>query len=453
MSESTRCIPKTVQIGTTSIHREVKKGNHDIGSDHIQAKRNLPKMNWNFIRIREISDVVRGASPRPAGSPLFFDGDYMPWITVSEVTADSNMFLTSTKTRLTERGASYSRVLEAGTLILTNSGATLGVPKITKIRAAANDGIAALINLRGIDQKYLYYCLQSCTQHLREVVAPGNGQPNLNTELIGEIRIPFPPKPEQQKIALILETWDTAINVMENLFQNSIKQKQDLMQGLLARRRGFDSSKAHWSQVDFDKIFERITRKNSIGNQNVLTISGQYGLISQREFFKKSVASENLAGYTLLDRGDFAYNKSYSTGYPVGAIKPLLSYASGVVSSLYICFRAKPDAEVDADFYRHYFEAGMLNDEITGIAQEGARNHGLLNVSVKDFFKLKLLVPPIHEQLRIAEVINAAEAEAQCVRLQLEALKKEKKALLADLLAGKRRILVSSPTLKVQVVA
>jgi type I restriction enzyme S subunit len=107
---------------------------------------------------------------------------------------------------------------------------------------------------------------------------------------------------------------------------------------------------------------------------------------------------------------------------------------------LYICFRIRPDVEADADFFRHYFEAGMLNDAITGIAQEGARNHGLLNVSVKDFFKLKLRVPEIAAQRRIAEVLNAAESEERCIAQQLAKLKQEKHALMADLLTGKRRV-------------
>ena len=216
------------------------------------------------------------------------------------------------------------------------------------------------------------------------------------------------------------------------------------MQGLLSGHRGFGSSKSRWTQPDFDELFERITRKNTVGNSNVLTISGQHGLISQREYFNKSVASENLQGYTLLKRGEFAYNKSYSAGYPVGAIKPLLAYDEGVVSSLYVCFRIRLYVEADADFFRHYFEAGMLNDAITGIAQEGARNHGLLNVSVKDFFKLKLRVPSLEAQRYIAEILNAAESEERCIERQLERFQREKRALMADLLTGKRRVRLSA---------
>ena len=171
----------------------------------------------------------------------------------------------------------------------------------------------------------------------------------------------------------------------------------------------------------------------------MLTISEQHGLISQVEYFNKSVASDDVRGYTLLQRGDFAYNKSYSDGYPMGAIKPLDRYDSGIVSSLYICFRLTRRG-FDHDFFRHYFEAGLFNREIAAIAQEGARNHGLLNVSVVEFFETSLHIPQPGEQAAIAKVINAAEAEEQAYQAQLTALRQEKAALMQQLLTGKRRV-------------
>jgi type I restriction enzyme S subunit len=76
-----------------------------------------------------------------------------------------------------------------------------------------------------------------------------------------------------------------------------------------------------WQEISFDKVFERVTRKNKEDNQNVLTISAQRGLINQEKYFNKSVSAKNVTGYYLLEKGEFAYNKSYSKGYPMGAIK------------------------------------------------------------------------------------------------------------------------------------
>jgi type I restriction enzyme S subunit len=224
------------------------------------------------------------------------------------------------------------------------------------------------------------------------------------------------------------------------MLANSKRRTRDLMASLLSGHRRFPGLAENWRYVDLGSVFERVTRKNTTANTNVQTISAEHGLINQRDYFNKSVASANLSGYTLLHRHEFAYNKSYSAGYPMGAIKPLLASESGVVSSLYLCFRLRDDVDADFDFFRHYFEAGQLNQEIEGIAQEGARNHGLLNVSVSDFFKLQLHIPSAPEQRRIAEVLNVARAEEFRLEAQVQALRQEKAALMSQLLTGKRRV-------------
>ena len=192
-----------------------------------------------------------------------------------------------------------------------------------------------------------------------------------------------------------------------------------------------------WEVKTFQSIFERVTRKNTVNNQNVLTISAQHGLVNQEDFFNKSVSSEDLSGYILLNKGEFAYNKSYSNGYPMGAIKRLKKYDQGVVSSLYIYFKAIKD---DPEFYEHYFEAGMLNREIYKIAQEGARNHGLLNMSVIEFFKdLHVAKPPKIEQQKIAQILTTWDKAI----VEQEKLIKEKvylkKGLMQKLLSGEVR--------------
>jgi type I restriction enzyme S subunit len=160
-----------------------------------------------------------------------------------------------------------------------------------------------------------------------------------------------------------------------------------------------------WTRRSLGSISSRVTQRNSGNNRNVLTISARYGLVSQETFFNRQVASADLSQYFQLRRGDFAYNKSYSAGYPAGVVRRLNLYEVGVVSPLYICFRVDPEV-ADPGFVEHYFEAGILNDAILDIAKEGVRNHGLLNIKVGDFFSLKLSLPELREQRRIAEIID-----------------------------------------------
>lgn len=209
---------------------------------------------WKGTLIKNICRVVRGSSPRPAGSPLFFDGNFLPWATVADLTNSDEMYLTSTKSMLTEAGAERTRITDPGTLMLTNSGATLGVPKISSIRCGANDGIAMLLELDGIETEYAYYYLASKTQYFRDVIAPGVGQPNLNTDLIGDFPIPMPPLAEQKKIAHILSTWDKAIATTELLLANSQQQKKALMQQLLTGEKRLAGFKQAWSKVKVSKM-------------------------------------------------------------------------------------------------------------------------------------------------------------------------------------------------------
>lgn len=187
-----------------------------------------------------------------------------------------------------------------------------------------------------------------------------------------------------------------------------------------------------WEETRFKKKFSRVNRRNSEGNTNVLTISAQHGLINQEEFFNKSVASEDKSTYFLVKKGEYAYNKSYSAGYPFGALKRLERYDSGVVSPLYICFAPTSDNECP-EFYTQYFEAGKMNPEIQAFAQEGARNHGLLNISVDDFFNSIIIAPPLEEQKKIVEVLAKQDRIIELQQQKIDELKKMKKAYLSKI--------------------
>jgi len=291
---------------------------------------------------------------------------------------------------------------------------------------------------------YLFqFLLSNHGQSLIHSRSSGSTALGIKSKEFVKIRIPLPPLAEQKKIAEILSTWDRAIEVAEAQLDCARTQKRALMQQLLTGRRRFPEFEGQkWKEVRFEDVFVRVRRKNTVANDNVLTISAQHGLVSQETYFNKRVAAKDLSGYTLLEEGDFAYNKSYSAGYPLGAIKMLEVDEPGVVSSLYLCFALQNTGEHSREFFRHFFEAGCFNRQIYQIAQEGARNHGLLNVSATDFFRAYLRVPPLAEQRLIARTIGTAEVQEEVHRRELEKLRTEKKALMQQLLTGKRRVSV-----------
>ena len=182
-----------------------------------------------------VSYVVRGASPRPAGDPSLFNGDFIPWITVAEVTKDRSKYLTETETMLTEAGMLASRVLDEGTLVLTNSGATLGVPKILLIRGCANDGIVAFLRLAPeCNQDFAYYYLFSLTSMLRDRIKQGCGQPNLNTDIIKSTPIVLPPLCEQAEIAAYIESIVAKLDLLIARVEKGIEKLREYRTALIS---------------------------------------------------------------------------------------------------------------------------------------------------------------------------------------------------------------------------
>ena len=157
------------------------------------------------------------------------------------------------------------------------------------------------------------------------------------------------------------------------------------------RFKGFTDA---WEQRKLVDLFDRVTRKNRNNESKLpLTISAMDGLVDQIVYFNNRVASKNISGYYLVYNGEFAYNKSTSDGYPWGAIKRLDLYEKGVLSTLYIVFSIKDSVGVDSDFMTTLFETDTWHNGVREHAAEGARNHGLLNISADDFFDVSVTVP------------------------------------------------------------
>ena len=180
-----------------------------------------------------------------------------------------------------------------------------------------------------------------------------------------------------------------------------------------------------------------MTRKNSkLESERPLTISAIYGLIDQKDYFNRQIASKDISGYYLLKNGEFAYNKSYSNGYPYGSIKRLNKYDKGALSTLYICFSCK---NINSDFLEKYFDSDKWYKEIYMIAVEGARNHGLLNISVDDFFSSIHKFPSLPEQEKIASFLTLIDKKIEKQKELIELLKKYKRGLLSQIFSQKLR--------------
>lgn len=189
--------------------------------------------HWEVSKFGYISLVVRGGSPRPAGDPTLFNGDYSPWVTVAEITKDNEIYLESTDTFLTKKGSDQCRVFKAGTLVLSNSGATLGVPKILIMDANANDGVVGFESLK-IDHEYAYFYLSTLTNNLRESIKQGSGQPNLNTDIVKSIAVPIPPENEMQFITSSIKKYIELYALIESSALEQVKLLQERRTALIS---------------------------------------------------------------------------------------------------------------------------------------------------------------------------------------------------------------------------
>jgi type I restriction enzyme S subunit len=175
--------------------------------------------NWVWCRLGEIADIVRGGSPRPAGDKTYYDGD-IPFLKVADLTSGNEVYLYEHTYTIKEAGLNKTRFVEANTLMLTNSGATLGYPKICTFPTTFNDGIAAFLNLsENLDKVYLFYFLKSLTSWFLKVASRGQGQPNLNTDIIGLTLFPIPPNNEQKRI----------VSEIENQFAKTKQLKEHIL--------------------------------------------------------------------------------------------------------------------------------------------------------------------------------------------------------------------------------
>ena len=195
------------------------------------------------------------------------------------------------------------------------------------------------------------------------------------------------------------------------------------------RFKGFTDD---WEQRKLGEMVERVTRKNeNFESALPLTISAQYGLIDQNEFFDKRIASKDVSGYYLVRKGEFAYNKSTSSDAPWGAIKRLDKYESGVLSTLYIVFQIRDENIIDSDYLVTYYDTDLWHKGVQAIAAEGARNHGLLNIAPADFFKTTISMPKnIEEQRKIGAYFKHLDHLITLHQRKLEKLKIIKKSFL-----------------------
>lgn len=401
----------------------------------------VPK-GWVTTPIGDIVKFSSGGTPSKQNS-LYWGGD-LPWISGKDL---KSHYLETSIDTLTEIGFKEAKKAPAGATLILVRGMTLlkdfPVGYATK-EVAFNQDLKALVPKSNIDGLFLSFLLVSEKNQILQLVSTaGHGTGRLDTDSIKEFPILLPPLSEQKKIAKILSTWDQAISTTEQLLANSQQQKKALMQQLLTgKKRLLDKNgvrfSGEWKFQRIDQISKRIQHKSDGQEHPILTISSLSGFVRQDERYSRYMAGESVKNYILLRKGEFAYNKGNSKTYEYGCVFDLDNHETGLVPHVYVCF--KLNQGLSHRYFKYLFEADYLKPQLGALVNTGVRNNGLLNIKPSQFLATQVPVPTFEEQEKIADVLHVSSETILNLQLKLERLKQEKKALMQQLLTGKRRV-------------
>ncbi|WP_313185085.1 restriction endonuclease subunit S [Lacrimispora sp.] len=392
---------------------------------------------WEQRKLGEDIKFVGGATPFKANSE-YWNGDIV-WLSSQEI---KESFVTSGTYKITKKAVqdNATKVIKAGTpLIVTRSGilAKRFPISIPTVDVAINQDIKALIyDNERIRTDFLVAGIQRNEGFiLKYIVKSGTTVQSISLPDFQKFLMSYPMLSEQIAIGNFFRILDDAITLHKRKLDGLKELKRGYLQRMFpqagqsvpqVRLAGFTEP---WQKRLLGDVVDRVTRKNKgLESTLVLTISAQHGLIAQKDFFDKEVASKDVSNYYLVKNGEFAYNKSYSNGYPWGAIKRLDNYEIGVLSTLYIVF--KP-TNIDSEFLTQYYETTYWHNEVSQYAAEGARNHGLLNISTSDFFDTVLTIPTdSDEQATIGNFFRMLDGQIITQKQKLSQIKQLKSAYL-----------------------
>ncbi len=388
---------------------------------------------WEQRKLGEIASFSKGsgyskADIRESGIPLFL---YGRMYTQYETRVDSVDTFAAPRP-----GTLYSKGTE---IVVPASGES--AEDIARASAITREGIALGGDLnvvypqRMVTPLFLAYGLShGSSQKLLAQKAQGKTVVHIHASDLKGLGIAFPDVTEQQAIGTFFSSLDDLITLHQRKYDKLVVFKKSMLEKMFPkdgesvpaiRFAGFTDP---WEQRKLEEVATRVTRKNEGESDLPLTISAQHGLVDQRTFFNNQVASKDMSGYYLLRKGEFAYNKSTSGDSPWGAVKRLVNYEKGCVSTLYICFGLDG---TDPNYLVTYYETDCWHKGVQMIAAEGARNHGLLNIAPNDFFDTVLALPSSQEeQRRVGSLFARLDNLITLHQRKLELLQNIKKSLL-----------------------
>ena len=338
---------------------------------------------------------------------------------------------------------SKEALVKNGDILFTKTASIgkVGYVKNLYHNATINPQIVILRANENVDSYFLFCAVR--TESFKKQVRKISGGTTIKTmsqEALKELKIKIPKSiEEQRKIAAALAAYDEMIALKTVKLETWQECKKTMVKEIFGRTKRFKDDDGRefpeWEEKTLGDVCVRVTKRNKGCKSNLpLTISAKDGIVDQKTYFNKIVASKNLENYYIIEKGEFAYNKSYSAGFKYGSIKRLDNYEDGVLSPIYICFSISDTNIVDSDYLVQYFDSMKWNDQMSVLCNEGVRNHGAINVKTEDFFAIRIPLPCMEEQQKIGSFLAEIDKEIQIQKEFVKTYAEGKKRMMRELM-------------------
>lgn len=396
---------------------------------------------WSHKLFKQVLKLDRGSSPRPIVNFITESNEGVNWIKIGDTKGDDS-FINQTKEKITPEGAKKSRKVSKGEIILSNS-MSYGKPYILNIDGYIHDGWFVIREYEShLDKQFLIQVLGSeSVQKQYKRLAAGGVVTNISSELVYAVKINFPTIQEQRKIAKILSTWDKAISTTERLIDNSKQQKKALMQQLLTGKKRLldDSGKqfgGEWEEIEvgqLTKIFDGTHSTPKYVMKGIPFYSVEH--LTRNDFSITKFISEEVFEKenkrVKLERNDILMTR-------IGDIGTAKCLTWDVQASFYVSLALfKSNERFDSKYLTYYINSKEFHRELWKRTIHVAFPK---KINLGEIGHCLVKLPSHKEQRRIAAVLTNADKEIELLEQQLDDLKQEKKAMMQQLLTGKRRV-------------
>ena len=382
---------------------------------------------WEVKRIKDFGPVITGNTPSTLDSENY-GGRYM-FVSPADLSEDAKYIITTEKT-LSDKGFSQARKIPKGSILFTCIGSTIGKIGIASQDLATNQQINSVVT----NGEYLFYALSFQSNKIR-ILANEQAVPIINKSDFERIKVAFPPLAEQRKIAEVLGVWDEAIEKQARLIEKLALRKRALMQRLLSAKLRLSGFSEPWKNVKFCELFTKsIKTAEPLKKYEVLSVTKE-GIVAQKSYFNKDIASEDTSKYIVVERGDLAMS---GLNFWMGSCHILTNFDEGIISPAYKVFKVTEHNNID--FIRDFVRSSMFLQALQGCSVIGA-SIVRRNLDKEMLYEWTFKIPSLKEQTAIAEVLTAADREIELAKEKLERLRRQKRGLMQQLLTGKKRVI------------